>query len=343
MNPRTNPLSLYLSRASCMVAFALASASLAADRPAYTITELRPPPGSIGIEPTKINHRGDIIGFTEDADRDDHPFLYRNGAIQELLPSVMTANATDINNAGQITCFVLAPPSGYAALISPDGTVVNLNELLRGFVYPTAINDVGDMIYGGINGPGVYNFVSGTTRHVEEPAVSELIDIKNRGQVIGYYFSEDHSSSTGALFDGPRVTQFHFPRYAYTLPIAMNNRGQVIGVAYDEIPGSYLLTPFSYEEHHFKHLGFLPGDDSAAPIGINDSGELVGWSAGENLRAFLYSNHKMYDLKALVSANAGWTLEIAFSINGQGQIVGIGTLDGAQRGFLLTPIAPDKK
>jgi probable HAF family extracellular repeat protein len=327
-----------------MVAPTLVSAALAADRPAFTITELAPPLGNTAIEPTRINDRGDIIGFTwNDVDNPSHPFLYRNGVVQELLPSVQAANPTDINNAGLITCFVFTPLQGYGALLSPDGTVVNLNQLLQGFVYPFAINDLGDIIYNDLNGPAVYNVNSGAFRRLQDPRVVNLIDINNRGQVLGYFISGDYSSSTGAFFDGPSVTYFRFPRYTYTLPTALNNRGQVIGVAYDEIPGSFLLTPFIYEEHHFKHLGFLPGDDSAAPTGINDSGDLVGWSAGENLRAFLYSNHKLYDLKALVSANAGWTLEIAFSINNQGQIVGVGTLDGAQRGFLLTPIAPDKK
>ena len=45
------------------------------------------------------------------------------------------------------------------------------------------------------------------------------------------------------------------------------------------------------------------------------------------------------DLQTLIPADSGWDLSGALSINNSDQIVGYGTFDGEQRGFLLTPVS----
>jgi len=45
----------------------------------------------------------------------------------------------------------------------------------------------------------------------------------------------------------------------------------------------------------------------------------------------------MNDLNNLIPAKSGWVLEQAYGINNSGLIVGTGTLNGAEHGFLLTP------
>ncbi|MEL6246372.1 MAG: hypothetical protein AAFY78_17525 [Cyanobacteria bacterium J06648_16] len=79
---------------------------------------------------------------------------------------------------------------------------------------------------------------------------------------------------------------------------------------------------------------------------INDSSLVVGelrdatdterfatlWSRGTDG----WSN---IDLQTLIPTDSGWDLSGALSINNSGQIVGYGTLDGEQRGFLLTPVS----
>jgi probable HAF family extracellular repeat protein len=49
------------------------------------------------------------------------------------------------------------------------------------------------------------------------------------------------------------------------------------------------------------------------------------------------SKHGMQDLNALIPANSGWELQGAVAINIAGQIVGVGTVNGQQHAFLLTP------
>jgi hypothetical protein len=56
------------------------------------------------------------------------------------------------------------------------------------------------------------------------------------------------------------------------------------------------------------------------------------------LYAFLYSGGQMANLNSLLPPNSGWTLTEAVSINDAGQIVGVGTLNGQDRAFRLTPV-----
>ncbi len=46
----------------------------------------------------------------------------------------------------------------------------------------------------------------------------------------------------------------------------------------------------------------------------------------------------MYDLNNLISANSGWTLEVANGINDSGEICGYGLIGGNTHAFLLTPV-----
>jgi hypothetical protein len=53
--------------------------------------------------------------------------------------------------------------------------------------------------------------------------------------------------------------------------------------------------------------------------------------------AFLWNGSQMLDLNNLIDPNSGWVLEEAYGINNMGQIAGIGTHNGLQRSFILTP------
>jgi uncharacterized membrane protein len=108
-------------------------------------------------------------------------------------------------------------------------------------------------------------------------------------------------------------------------------------------------------------LGALPGDKLSAASGINLSGQVIG-SSGNTLlgqgwggnggsgfggdggsvavigRPFLWTaENGMQDLNTLIRPHSGWVLKSVSGINGTGQIVGSGTLNGHTHGFLLTP------
>jgi probable HAF family extracellular repeat protein len=76
----------------------------------------------------------------------------------------------------------------------------------------------------------------------------------------------------------------------------------------------------SAEAHASNHTGIVVG---------------VGARADGTTRAWAYRNGSLRDLNALLPPNSGWILNAAEDINDAGQIVGMGTLNGVQRGFVM--------
>jgi len=63
-----------------------------------------------------------------------------------------------------------------------------------------------------------------------------------------------------------------------------------------------------------------------------------GNCTGSGAHAFVWNARSgMRDLNALIPAHSGWVLQGAVAINVFGQIVGVGTVNGKQHAFLLTP------
>jgi probable HAF family extracellular repeat protein len=85
-------------------------------------------------------------------------------------------------------------------------------------------------------------------------------------------------------------------------------------------------------------LGRLGGTASFGQ-GVNDRGQVVGYSylAGDaSFNAFLYSAGTLYDLNSLLEPGFATTLNYAYGINNNGQIVANGNNGHA---YLLNPIA----
>jgi len=122
---------------------------------------------------------------------------------------------------------------------------------------------------------------------------------------------------------------------------AINDAGQVVGQAY--LPGNVKAHAFLDETGPLKDLGDLSGDYSEA-LALNSTGsQIVGKASVPNssgfivYHAFLWSGGSMMDLNSLIPSDSGWVLSEATGINDGGQIVGTGTVDGQQHGFLLNP------
>lgn len=117
---------------------------------------------------------------------------------------------------------------------------------------------------------------------------------------------------------------------------AINSTGEIAGTA-DTTAGKPHAFVFKTDSNGSVtqriDLGELGGGYSYA-YAINDAGVVVGTS---DSFAFVADSGGMNNLNALVDANAGWRLEIAWGINSAGQIVGVGQHHGQYAAFLLTP------
>ena len=90
-----------------------------------------------------------------------------------------------------------------------------------------------------------------------------------------------------------------------------------------------------------QDLGTLGGRSSGGQ-GINDSGQVVGFSedsSGQDA-AFLYDGSRMLDLCVLVNCvGAGWdSLLGAEAISDNGHITGRGVINGETHAFLASPV-----
>ncbi len=98
--------------------------------------------------------------------------------------------------------------------------------------------------------------------------------------------------------------------------IAINELGEVAGVIQSN--GSPL--PFTWQDGVMTPLPMLPGTKQVNVTGINDSGQVVGYSDGAdgNTYAVTWINGAISKLPT----SAGTTYSIATAINDSGQIVG---------------------
>lgn len=89
-------------------------------------------------------------------------------------------------------------------------------------------------------------------------------------------------------------------------------------------------------------LVMLPAYPYGEIYGLNESGQMVGgmFDVAEQDRAFIFDGiNGVVDLNDLINPGSAWELLTAIDINDNGQITGIGLIDGGKRAFLLTPNA----
>lgn len=108
---------------------------------------------------------------------------------------------------------------------------------------------------------------------------------------------------------------------------AVNSKGQVTGYSF-LTGGAGPQHAFLFSNGKMQDLGTLGGtggDDLSRGEGIDNAGEVAGWSFDANFheRAFLYKNGVMHDLGTL-----GGNLSVASGIASTGQVLGASTVAG---------------
>src|ERR1022692_2010712 len=312
----------------------------------YTITDLGGFGGGNVSEGYAINTIGQVAGYARFANFNAHGFKWteRTGLIDlgSIPPKKNFSVAEAINSFGDVVGY-----SDYNQYLEQHGvlwshgTFTDLGALNGGTdSQANGVNDLGQ-IAGWSNGNGephamLWSKQGGWQDLGTLPGgyYSQGIAINVEGELVGFSNAAD-GAWHGFLWN-PVAGMQELP----SLPNAassggangVNNLGQAVAGS-----GSDVVLWQNDKNHTAVNLGTLPGQGWGTAFAINDLGAVVGWSG---FIAFLWTpENGMQDLNTLIPSNSGWVLSTANGINARGQIVGQGTINGEQHGFLLTPVS----
>lgn len=338
--------------------FAATTGTLVAQRPAaqgYSITDL----GTLGgtsSEAAGLNNLGEVVGASTTATGVSHAFLYRNGLMFDLgtLPGGSDSHATAINDRGDII--------GYSGI---NAYGPQFRERTQGFVRAAGTMHALGALYCRCS----FNVRYGTSRALAIANGGQIVGDSetSRGESFRHAFlwqengmrdlgaevggagnsyaagindiNEVVGAANGRAFlarDGLSQDLGVLPGHSSSDARAINNKGQVAG---NSVTADGISHAFLWDLGTMRNLGVLPGDVSSQAQALNVGGDVVGRSGVADLsasRAVIWQDGVAIDLNRMISA-PGWILSSAAGINDQGQIAGVGLLDGQVRAFLLDP------
>ncbi len=291
----------------------LASAPVSAAAPAYSVIDV----GSLGgtiTEAVGINDNGDIVGEAEISSSTtiEHAFLYHHasGSMVDLgAPGGSQSEAFSINDSGSIIGEVY-------------GSVINHGTYWRPVVWLTS---GGTLSLEGPypNGYGLYVTPNG---------------ISNTGLIVGQGYINDVAADRAVLYKNNTITNLGMLGGNVSDANAISPQGVYIAGT-SAVKGATTATnflpthAFLYRNGTRTDLGALPGGTYSTSTGVNNKGNVVGYSwIGQTgncvpspytpviQHAFVSVNGKMTDLGNL--ANKTTCNSIAEGINDSGEIVG---------------------
>jgi probable HAF family extracellular repeat protein len=269
-----------------------------------------PPPETLGWA---INDPGDavgVFGLTSPV----HSFLYHHdtGQVTDIGPDLGGPEnlAADINNDGLITGSAGGIATKRPLIYDSNNGALTMLDPLPGHAMAggAAINELGHVAGGSANAnwQDHRGFIYRDGNMQDLGPVEAIWDINNDDVIAG----------TTAVPGPPWPS----PWRAFRLDASVPN------------PSPQLLGPSP-----------APGFTTSQGFAINDEGAVVGWSsdASQNSRPFVDipsgDDAGFHDLQDVVVEADGWVLEQATGISDTGYIVGHGTFQGEERGYLLTP------
>jgi probable HAF family extracellular repeat protein len=233
--------------------------------------------------------------------------IWRNGRIEDL--GTLGGNeslASSINDRGQVTGIALnGIPDPYSIFGRFYFGSTNSTQT-RAFLWQDGVmHDLGTL-----GGPDSF-------------ALPGLIN--RRGELVGSSYTNSIPNAITTLptldpflWDGTRMIDLGSLGGHFSIPLGLNNNGQVIGISNTE--GDTFSHPFFWSDGHMKDLGTFGGNSGEANA-LNDKGEVVGDAnlPGDAIRhAFLWQGGNKQDLGVL----PGTKCSSAYAINSHSQIVG---------------------
>ena len=262
----------------------------------YNITDLgilANAPSNGGSYPTAMNNLGQVVGYGDTYTLYSHAFLYTGSGPLVNLGSL----------GGDSSVSVATGINDQSVVVGYTGTPTSSAQA---FIYTQS---------GGMQN---LETLSGSTS-----VYSEALAINNSSQIVGN-FETASGGEDGFIYSGSGAMVDLGPY----LPQRINNAGLVAAVL---LSGTQCRSYVSSDgTGTWVNIGSL-GGSYTVPKGMNDSGEIVGYSATttayEQGRPFVYSGGTMTDLGTF-----GGEFGLAFGINDSGFVVGSADFPGDETG-----------
>lgn len=324
----------------------------------YTFTDLGP-----GLA-YSINNNGQIVGSSYNdvgklrATLFDASGVGNNRNLSPCLTGGEYSQALSINDSGLIV--------GYANVFSPEDCTI----MFRAFLFDSTgdgnniqlggnrtlaecinNNNVigGYAVYAAQNGATLFD-ISGNGANTDLGTLEGFMDgtifSMNDNDVAVGYASASSGHTKAALFDttgngnhkclGTLGGEDSGARF-------INDHNQIVGWAYDTM-GQQKATLFD-SSGMGCNVNLAPANDDASTAWCtNNASQIVGWtddSTGKRYATLFDATGggNNIDLNDAIDPSLGWSLQIAYSINDSGWIVGYGiNPEGQQHAFLLQPV-----
>jgi probable HAF family extracellular repeat protein len=346
------PGRLRLALAFCGLAFLqsiTANSDAVAQQPAanatYTVIDL-----GVDATPNDVNGNGEVVGAITVAPYTTAGFYFDVVSGITELPG--TREAFAINDAGVI---VGSTSAGGAFLISgskfvdlgTDHTATDINEVgqaagseskpnpFRPAPLPTDV-----AIYDSLSRKwSAWDVAQVYPRGTRQGVYADLYrstGINDLGFLVGVKSRYGLYGSSSIMAESGSNTVTFLPIPGGGEARAINNFNQVVGRT-GVIDGVYTAYVYDVVSGTLSDLGTLAGGTYSVAYDINDNAEVVGNSSG---RGFIWKNGQMSDLNSLLEPGTSWLVTSAQSINAQGDIAAIGTLNGETHGLLLLTSDP---
>jgi uncharacterized protein (TIGR03437 family) len=359
----------------------------AAAQPQYTIQDLGSLPNLPSCTGTAISQAGNVAGYCNAAGGsvvfgvDTHAFLFSKGVLTDLGAVNQPAVPTGVNDSGVVVGgyvdINLETGIAVAPFIYQNGSIQRFAGIPADTL-PFGLNNSGQSAATQITAGGQNLFVSSHAFQVTTGGTSTALSASSGSESVafgispsGAWISGGSGSAIGKELGSQTPTLWNngtpqalplVPNFTYATMTGVNDSGTAAGMAFtynfaDLQDRSATGHAVLYNNGAMTDLGTLPGDNSSAALGINNSGTVVGYSselvpditlfsgplletASANSHAIVYINGTMYDLNRLLPTGSGWQLSSATGINDAGQIVGTGIIQQQQHAFLLTVVPP---
>jgi probable HAF family extracellular repeat protein len=268
--------------------------------------------GGSSSQANGINSGGQIVGTTGTRSGVGRAFLWNASTGMQDLGSLAGSNSYGygINDAGQVVGWTIAAISGDTHAFLWDAS--------------SGMTDLGTL-----GGPGSIAFGLNTSGQVAGSAETPNVFNPN----IGLHTHHAFLWNNGVMTDLGTLPGATSPN-DFSIAYGINSSGHVVGESDTGVDHHAFL----WSNSVMTDLGIVHGGPDSVAHGINISDQVVGTSGRS---AFLWSpSAGMIDLNTLIPSGSGWNLTDASAINDNGQIVGVGTINGQTHAYLLTPGSP---